>query len=291
MLSFLTWIFPSRENDHRASLIKPQILSTLTLVFVCSQVFLNLFSLSNFKVLGYSSDILPEKIIELTNDERKEAGLLALRENPELSEAARRKAADMFAYNYWAHISPSGRDPWAFFKEVGYQYSFAGENLARDFYDSESVITAWMNSPSHKDNLLSEKYDEIGVAVVGGTLLGTETTLVVQLFGKPGFSSQITNSGEVMARGNLNEESSFAPLGIQAGKSTQKGTFELINPFLLTKAIGFLLVGIIFVTFLLDLLFISNKKTPRLSSRTFAHLLFLGFIILMVIVSQPGLII
>ena len=64
----------------------------------------------------------------------------------------------MIAKNYWAHNAPDGASPWSFFKNVGYRYLYAGENLARDFGDSASVVNAWMNSPTHRDNLLSGRY-------------------------------------------------------------------------------------------------------------------------------------
>lgn len=300
-MSFLYRLFiPSPENNHRASLLRPQILSFLTLVFVCYQISLSFFALAGPRVLGYSSDITPERIIELTNQKRINAGLSPLKQNSLLSEAARRKAGDMFAFNYWAHNSPSGRDPWTFFKEVGYHYLYAGENLARDFRDPESVTEAWMNSPSHKENLMNSKYQDIGVAVVDGYLQGVETTLVVQLFGtqmkelakKPIKElipqRAITKTPEVI-RGE-EEKSLLAPISsVETISSNKEGSFlPVVNPFSLTKMISIFLAGIILGAFLVDLLLVSEKKTPRLSGRSFAQLLFLGFIILLVLVSKQG---
>jgi hypothetical protein len=89
----------------------------------------------------------------------------------------------MFSNNYWAHFSPQGKSPWDFIVGAGYTYTLAGENLAKNFNDSVGVVDAWMNSPSHRENLLKPGYKEIGFAVVNGTLNGEETTLVVQMFG------------------------------------------------------------------------------------------------------------
>jgi uncharacterized protein YkwD len=136
-------------------------------------------------VLGIASDISVQDVIQLTNQEREKNGIGILSENSALDQAAIAKANDMFAQNYWAHISPTGKTPWEFIRSANYSYTAAGENLARDFDKSPQVVEAWMNSPSHKENLLSGKFTEIGVGVVSGTLEGKETTLVVQMFGHP----------------------------------------------------------------------------------------------------------
>jgi len=306
------FLLPDHQNDHRASLLKPQVLSFITLIFVGYQVALNFFTLSGVKVLGYAANISPERIIELTNQRRAAQGLGPVKENALLSEAARRKAGDMFAFNYWAHVSPSGRDPWTFFKEVGYHYVFAGENLARDFKDPESVVQAWMNSPSHRDNLLNNKYQEIGVAVVDGSLQGMETTLVVQLFGSQ--SRQVANKPQVTPQPTVALKPAAAEkpavaekpvtvptLAFNRNNESIKGYEEnnnentnknlVINPFSLTKIISILLAGLIFGAFLFDFLLVSEKKTPRLSGHSFAQMLFLGFVIILVLIARQGIII
>lgn len=294
---------PHRENSYRAGILKPPAFSFLTLVFILYQIFFNFVAFVNPQVLGYSSNITPERIIELTNQKRLALGLAPVKENPLLSEAARRKAADMFVFNYWSHNSPSGRDPWSFLKEVGYKYQYAGENLARDFRDPESVVEAWMNSPSHRENIVNSKYQEIGIAVVDGTLQGIETTLVVQFFGtqlpqvakKPAVEKPVAEQPAIAEK----------PVQVQAGaeqpevlpqipsletiSKEAKGEFApMINPFSATKVIGIFLTGVIFGAFLVDMFLVSERKTPRLSGRSFAQLLFLGFIILLALVSQQG---
>jgi hypothetical protein len=91
----------------------------------------------------------------------------------------------MFAEQYWAHVSPSGTEPWKWFGDVGYNYSFAGENLAKNYPTSDATVTAWMNSPTHRENLLKKEYVDVGFAVVSGELNGKKTTLVVALYGAP----------------------------------------------------------------------------------------------------------
>ncbi len=275
MSFLLNLFFPHYGNNLKAGIIKAHGIFILTLSFVFFQVFLNFFVLARPSVLGYSSNISPEKIIELTNIERAKTNAGALRENRLLSEAARQKAADMFAFNYWAHISPSGRTPWAFFTDVGYKYQYAGENLARDFSDPGSVIKAWLNSPSHRENLVNQKYQEIGVAVVDGTLQGVETTLVVQLFGTPYGALAPKSSTPETA-----EKPVVVPIEqpmLLSDEVLSKGreTVPVSNPLDITKAMAFVILGILIGVFAIDVFVISPKQTPRLSGRSFAQMVFL----------------
>jgi hypothetical protein len=121
----------------------------------------------------------------MTNDGRESLGLQRLEENDVLDEAALLKAQDMMDKDYFSHSSPEGVAPWYWFEEADYNYKYAGENLAVGFVDSEEVYEAWLNSPSHKENLLNSKYSDIGMAILKGNFQGNETTIVVQLFGTP----------------------------------------------------------------------------------------------------------
>jgi hypothetical protein len=175
---------PHPEGEHRALLIHRPALTFYILLLSAFYLFINVYKVSAPGVLGFASNIYADKIVELTNSERQQNGLSALRLDPRLSAAAQQKAEDMFNDDYWAHIAPDGTTPWAFITSSGYRYVYAGENLAKDFQSSDDVIRAWMNSPSHRKNILNDKYQDIGVAVVNGELNGYETTLVVQMFGR-----------------------------------------------------------------------------------------------------------
>lgn len=131
----------------------------------------------------YSSAITPENIISLTNETRSSLGLAVLGIDDRLMQAAQAKANDMFTNQYFAHTSPSGTTPWYWFQTYGYTYRSAGENLAAHFTQAEDVSSAWMVSPSHRDNIVSDRYNEIGVGVVQGEFEGYPTTFVVQMFG------------------------------------------------------------------------------------------------------------
>lgn len=179
---------PRRSNNHRARVLHPEAIATFSVL--CLVVFMMVYSASKIPgrlgtVLGYASNISPADVIAQTNQQRQAAGLSALSHNGQLSAAAAAKANDMFAKQYWAHTSPEGTQPWSFIKGAGYSYQVAGENLARDFSVTNEMMDAWMASPTHRANIMSDRYTEIGIAVVNGTLEGVETTLVVQMFGTP----------------------------------------------------------------------------------------------------------
>jgi len=132
-------------------------------------------------LLSERSDI--EEIISLTNEFREKNNLPPLKENQLLNRAAEEKAKDMFKKGYFDHLGPDGITPWYWIKELGYQYKYAGENLAKGFSDNEKMVQALMHSPSHRKNILNEKYQDIGIAAISGDFKDEgEKTIVVQLF-------------------------------------------------------------------------------------------------------------
>jgi antibiotic biosynthesis monooxygenase (ABM) superfamily enzyme len=269
-------LVPQPANHHRAKILHEPSLSFILFFFLCFQLVLSFIGGMTPFVLGFASNITASRVVELTNRERTREGFLPLTVTEKLNEVAREKAADMFAFNYWAHVSPSGRDPWVFFKEAGYDYVYAGENLARDFADSESVVKAWMNSPTHRDNILNKNYSEIGLAVVNGTLKGVETTLVVQVLGSP-------------AKGNLLAKV-VPPVRASLGESNwvANNNSPKISPFWLTKTVVIFILGMILGALLVDLLFVSQKRVIRLSGKNWAHLVFIGTLFLVTLLTTQG---
>lgn len=128
--------------------------------------------------------VIASVVIEITNTER---GAVAgpLRVSSVLTEAAEAKARHMAEEGYFAHIGPDGKTPWQWFSEAGYTFAYAGENLAVRFDESADVVTAWMNSPSHRANIVGTQFTEIGVGVAEGVYEGRPATFVVQMFGTP----------------------------------------------------------------------------------------------------------
>jgi uncharacterized protein YkwD len=121
----------------------------------------------------------------LTNQVREIKSLAPLISNDKLLAAAEAKADDLIAKGYFSHTSPSGKEFFTWIEETDYQYQIIGENLAVGFSNNKEVIKAWLDSPAHRDNILNEKYREIGIVVKQGIFDDQEQTLVVQIFGSP----------------------------------------------------------------------------------------------------------
>ncbi|GBE16814.1 cysteine-rich secretory protein family protein [bacterium BMS3Abin15] len=130
-----------------------------------------------------ASEIDPNNVIYLVNESRKAEGLEKLTMNYRLNQAAQWKADDMITNDYFAHTSPDGISPWYWFGSCGYDYKYAGENLAISFTSSESQHNAWMKSSRHRKNILNPDYQEIGIAVKEGVIDGRLATVTVQMFG------------------------------------------------------------------------------------------------------------
>jgi uncharacterized protein YkwD len=139
------------------------------------------------KVASNINSLSVDKVIYYTNQNRKDnSALRALTENTDLDRSAEIKVKDMFAEQYFEHVSPSGVSVSDLANEAGYEYVTVGENLALgDFTTNKELVDAWMASPGHRANILNTKYTEIGVAVGRGTYKGQQVWLAVQHFGTP----------------------------------------------------------------------------------------------------------
>jgi hypothetical protein len=294
--TFLHRLFiPHEENNFRAKSLHTDFLTVYLVVAFLMMIAFKQGTIHN--VLGFATDISIEKLNQLTNEVRQKNNLPALSINSALSLAAQRKAENMFAENYWSHYSPEGKTPWDFILGAGYKYEYAGENLAKNFLFSNGVVDAWMNSTTHRENLLKREYTEVGYAIVNGTLNGEQTTLVVQEFGKP------------MA-------GSFAPPAVQASESTQKVQAvpaipaakpvaeKNIEQIVVQKAVqpkvnalNFTFnLNIVFMAFLLlalalDFYFASKFNVIRIAGKNTAHILFVIFILIGLFMSTIGAII
>jgi uncharacterized protein YkwD len=104
------------------------------------------------------------------NQQRAGGGLGALTVDPALTAIARQRAQDMAAKNYFAHTSPTGETAFTLMNASGYRYAIAGENIARNNYpDAESVGIAmkmFMESPSHRSNIMDGRYTKVGIGLV-----------------------------------------------------------------------------------------------------------------------------
>jgi hypothetical protein len=173
---------------HEGNKFRPDFLERLSVGIMLVLILLS-FAMANLQsLLWISSDwlvstILPAVIVDLTNDERNSEKIGTLTRSALLDKAANLKARDMAENEYFAHYSPTGVSPWYWFDQAGYNYLHAGENLAVHFTDSSDVLRAWMDSPSHRANIMNGDYVEIGIGTAKGEYKGQPTIYVVQLFG------------------------------------------------------------------------------------------------------------
>ena len=180
---------PCAENRYRPKFLESKFLYRFAILLLVLEFAVIPF-FAYFPKTGFFADLTKTSLIQLANGARESLGYLPLTENQQLDEAAYLKAKDMLDKDYFAHSSPEGTTPWFWFEAAGYDYKYAGENLAIGFLESEEVNQAWLDSPSHRKNILNANYSEIGLAVVSGNFQGKQTTLVVQLFGSPKTKAQ-----------------------------------------------------------------------------------------------------
>jgi hypothetical protein len=149
-------------------------------LLIISVAFLNPLTLQTVDAFGSS------EITELTNKARMQLGGTGLKPNTQLTSAAQAKADDMAKQQFFAHTAPDGTMAWNYIKQTDYAYEIAGENLAITNESAETVVTSWMNSPSHKENIVNPSYQDIGIGMAKyGDYQGhKDTTVIVALYAK-----------------------------------------------------------------------------------------------------------
>jgi uncharacterized protein YkwD len=302
---------PHETNNQKAKLLHPSSLSLIAVFLIAFQLVLTFGNKTFPRVLGYAANISPQEVIRLTNAQRATGGLAPLTENGTLNGAAIAKGNDMLAKGYWAHFSPDGTSPWSFFLSFGYKYRYAGENLARDFGDAGSAVSAWMASPTHRDNIMNAKYKEIGIGVVEGSLAGVDTTIIVQFFGTPAGSDVIP---EVQAEAKPSTPASAKPKAtVVPATPTPTATpipvvaavtpspvplptpsiasFSFVSPFNSTRNLSMGIVGVLLLVLSIDLIVVRRRRIARIGGRTLAHIAFFGMILAVILILKAGQII
>jgi hypothetical protein len=286
---------PHFSNNQRAKLLHHSSILFVILALFIGQFFVSYVKTDYPAVLGSSIDISTERLLELTNKDRADQHLSPLTINPLLSQAAAMKADYMFQKDFWAHNAPDGTTPWYFFKKVGYTYTYAGENLARGFTDSDEVVQAWMNSPTHRENMLSSNYKEIGFAIKKGRLLGEDTTLVVEMFGNtdivplantPGQSSPQIQANVLPAAIDTHGQEELP--GIVNGYMLK--TTSLLSSRAVTSSIGFIILITFIGILIVDLVVIERKSIVRVVGHNIDHIFFLSAIFVIMIVILRGVV-
>lgn len=312
---------PRQSNNHKARILHNSGLFYIKIFLILFQIgILTLSRVPGAKILGYAANIAPSEVIRLVNEKRAQSGLSPLGQNGQLASAALAKGTDMLNKDYWAHVAPDGTQPWKFFSDAGYSYRYAGENLARDFSNPQSAVEAWMASPTHRDNILSGNYQETGVAVIEGDLAGADTTIIVQLFGTilsgspstqpvaaavnvpavptatpatlantvPTPRPNITPAPSVLPTPTPEIVPSASPLALVQSETKKQDTSVLISPFNTTRGLSVAIVSLLLFVMAVDYVLTRKRKTARIGGRTFAHISFLGMILIIVLILRAG---
>lgn len=185
------YFVPHKGNQHHPHILRTEAIIFLLAIMISAEGIFLASTLNIIPGASLFSAVLPNVLVQSANASRQESGLPVLTANALLEKAAALKAQDMATKGYFAHTSPEGITPWYWVQKAGYEYTIAGENLAVNFIDSSDVHTAWMNSPSHRANIVNAGYTEIGIATAKGMYQGNEAIFVVQYFGKPKSTSRI----------------------------------------------------------------------------------------------------
>ncbi len=125
-----------------------------------------------------ASEIRGASIFKAVNEERLSHGRMPLTPSKALVDAAQAKADHMARLHYFAH-SYGNISLRTFLKKQSYRYRVAGENLAKSYDSTESLMDAWLLSPTHRANILDPDFKETGIGIArdGNNLL------IVQYFG------------------------------------------------------------------------------------------------------------
>ncbi|WP_261130312.1 CAP domain-containing protein [Bacillus sp. Marseille-Q3570] len=117
---------------------------------------------------GAAMSEMEKQVVELTNQERMKNGLSALKADAELAQVAQKKADDLAQNNYFSHNSPTYGSPFQMMQQNGVDYTSAAENIAAGQQSAEQVVQQWMNSPSHRENIMNGQLTHIGVGLSKG---------------------------------------------------------------------------------------------------------------------------
>ncbi len=281
---FKRHFIPHEGNDHRPHFLHRHNMKQLVGVVLFFE--LALFVLPGLNFVKYFENlnlgaVLPGVLSSLTNAERLENNLPQLNESEVLNRAAQLKAEDMAKKGYFAHTSPEGITPWYWLKQVGYNYSYAGENLAVHFLDSQDVTEAWMNSPSHRANIIHGAYTEVGTGVATGMYQGYETVFVAQVYGRPRVVTVATQpttnnsqpTAQVAQNPNVLGESQVAPVAQQKTTGLKQVTQETFKNFFqeaataprhTTDAVLWSVMGIITLALLFNIFIKVRHQHPDL---------------------------
>ena len=113
-------------------------------------------------------DDVATEVVEAVNRQRAQADCRPLRLRTSLSRAAQRHSADMARSRRLTHTGSDGSSPAARMRDAGYHPGYIAENIAVGPGTPGSVVRTWIDSPEHRDIILTCRYTHAGVSVASG---------------------------------------------------------------------------------------------------------------------------
>jgi len=208
------WFIPHKGNGYHPHLLHTHRAIHFSSVFIGLKLILFLAAISLPATAYLAPDRLAaeeQKILSLANEIREQQGVPPLRQEERLSRSATLKSHDMAAKQYFSHDGPDGRRLPDWLQDVGYGYVMAGENLAMGVASASEIVDAWVESPTHYANIVSERYEEQGIHMVSGMNHGWPVLYVTHHFGQPISGAQVKADDTVIQSGRavavIHEES------------------------------------------------------------------------------------
>lgn len=230
---------PSHHNAYRPHLLQRPWLLFFLAATLATEGFLVANLVARQADPNFLAAVVPAEVVALTNTQREANNVSDVTQNGLLAQAAQAKAADMAQKGYFSHIGPGGKTPWQWIAQFGYQYQYAGENLAVRFIDSTDVVNAWMQSPTHRANMVKPVYADIGVGVAQGIYEGQPATYVVQYFASPlGGQAPAQSVSTVASAGPASAPGAAAVEGASVSPVAQSNSFTQQVGRQLTRAFG-----------------------------------------------------
>jgi len=124
-------------------------------------------------------------LLRLTNKARSEAGVPDLKFAFQLGQSAQAYAEDLATQDFFAHKGLDGSIYTSRIAAAGYRSTAVGENLIAGYTTAAQAIQGWLNSPTHRANLLHESFTEVGFGMFDATGDSTYGRYWVQHLGKP----------------------------------------------------------------------------------------------------------
>lgn len=284
MHQFLKHLFiPHNTNNFRPKLLHNSSIFVIILLLLAGTILVRGFQNISPDILGISYSITESDLFTQTNKARTDQGLAPLSQNAALSLAAKKKLQYMFEKNFWAHFAPDGTSPWSFIKSSGYSYSYAGENLAKGFTNSQDIINAWLASPSHRENLLSANYREIGFAIQEGNLQGEDTVMVVQMFGSQPGTAAVPQKIASAPKPKV-QSLAVAPV-VRKQKVVAS---PVVNSASVTKTVAIGALTLFLILLVVDIIIVNKRKIPRIVGHNLDHIILLAIFLLFLLLEVKG---